>query len=92
MAVEQLAGEAVLGEAPEDLCFTVDDLNRVVNFFLRTEGRCTDERARMRCVAHARGRSQVHPRTTCSSRGSLELGAGPVGSRCADKQNIRPKY
>ncbi len=46
MAVEQLAGEAVLGEAPEDLCFTVDDLNRVVNFFLRTEGRCTDERVR----------------------------------------------
>jgi hypothetical protein len=44
VAVERLANLAVLGEAPEDLCFTVDDLDPVVNFSAPTMGGCTDER------------------------------------------------
>src|SRR5947207_10759043 len=46
VAVERLATKAVLGEAPEDLFFTVDDLDPVVNFFAPTKGGCTDERDR----------------------------------------------
>src|SRR3954463_5841268 len=38
-AVERLAKMAVLGEAPEDLCFTLEDLARVGNFWRpRSEG------------------------------------------------------
>src|SRR6188508_1146345 len=44
MAVERLARKAVLGEAPEDLFFTLEDFDRVVNFSACTIGRCTDER------------------------------------------------
>src|SRR5882672_7520570 len=45
LAVERLANEAVLGEAPEDLRFTLGDSDRVGNFFVPTTGGCTDERA-----------------------------------------------
>src|SRR6185436_16188180 len=48
LAVERLANEAVLGEAPENLCFSVGDFDRVVNFFAPTMGVCTDERRRIR--------------------------------------------
>jgi len=44
MAVERLARKAVLGEAPEDLFFTLEDFDRVVNFSACTIGGCTDER------------------------------------------------
>lgn len=51
MAVERLAGEAVLGEAPEELSFTFRDLDRAVNFLAPTIGGCTDERGvRVRLV------------------------------------------
>lgn len=44
MAVKRLATEAVLGEAPEDLSFTLGDLDRGVKFLAPTTGGCTDER------------------------------------------------
>src|SRR5690242_20886682 len=43
VAVKRLATEAVLGEAPEELSFTVGDLDRRVNFLAPTTGGCTDE-------------------------------------------------
>src|SRR5689334_24978609 len=43
VAVERLANGAVLGEAPEDLSFTLEDLDRGVNFLAPTTGGCTDE-------------------------------------------------
>jgi hypothetical protein len=45
MADERLAGEAVLGEAPEDLNFTLEDLDRWVNFLAITGPECPSERA-----------------------------------------------
>ena len=44
MAVKRLAHRAVLGEAPEELGFTLGDLDRGVNFLAPTIGGCTDER------------------------------------------------
>jgi hypothetical protein len=46
VAVERRADEAVLGEAPEELSFTLGDLDRRVNFLAPTTGGCTDERHR----------------------------------------------
>src|SRR6185437_9939172 len=46
VAVERLANMAVLGEAPEDLDFTLGDLDRGVNFFAPTIGGCPSERRR----------------------------------------------
>src|ERR1044071_9012902 len=43
MAVERLATKAVLGEAPEDLLFTLADFDREVNFLAPTRGGCTSE-------------------------------------------------
>ena len=45
LAVERLAHKAVFGEAPEDLLFTLADLDRAVNFSARTTGGCTSELA-----------------------------------------------
>ena len=44
MAVKRRADGVVLGEAPEDLRFTLGDLDRGVNFLAPTIGGCTDER------------------------------------------------
>lgn len=44
MAVKRLANVAVFGEAPEDLLFTLTDVDRAVNFSARTIGGCTSER------------------------------------------------
>ena len=43
MAVERLAGKAVLGEAPEDLDFTLEDLERVRKFLATTRRECPSE-------------------------------------------------
>src|ERR1044071_6804494 len=43
VAVKRLATEAVLGAAPEDLSFTLEDLDRGVNLLASTTGGCTDE-------------------------------------------------
>ena len=45
VAVGRLANGAVLGEGPEDLSFTLEDLDRRVNFLAPTTGGCTDEPA-----------------------------------------------
>jgi len=44
VAVERLAGKAVLGEAPEDLDFTLEDLERVRKFLATTRRECPSER------------------------------------------------
>jgi hypothetical protein len=44
VAVERLAGKAVLGEAPEDLIFTLEDLDRGGNFFAPAIRECPSER------------------------------------------------
>jgi hypothetical protein len=56
VAVKRLANVAVFGEAPEDLLFTLTDVDRAVNFSARTIGGCTSERtpARRRTDAMAR--------------------------------------
>jgi hypothetical protein len=46
MAVERRATEAVFGEAPEELRFTLGDFDREVNFLAPTIGGCTNERYR----------------------------------------------
>ena len=46
MAVKRLANEAVLGEAPEDLCFTLGDFDPVVKFLAPTIGGCPSEQAK----------------------------------------------
>src|SRR5215470_17638880 len=45
LAVERRANLAVLGEAPEELSFTLGDPDRVRNFSASTRGGCTSERA-----------------------------------------------
>lgn len=45
MAVERRAGEAVLGEAPEELCFTLGDLDRGRKFLATTRRECPSEQA-----------------------------------------------
>jgi hypothetical protein len=44
MAVERLAFEAVFGEAPEELFFTLGEPDRPRNFLAATIGGCTSER------------------------------------------------
>jgi len=44
VAVERLAGKAVLGEAPEDLDFTLEDLERVRKFLATTRREYPSER------------------------------------------------
>jgi len=45
VAVERLAHKAVLGEAPEELSFSLGDFESVVNFLAAAVGGCTRERA-----------------------------------------------
>src|SRR5882762_6544251 len=53
LAVKRRAGEAVLGEAPEDLDFTLGEVDRGVNFLAPTIGGCTDERIPLAPIAGA---------------------------------------
>ena len=45
MAVERRAGEAVLGEAPEELCFTLEEVERGRKFLATTRRECPSEQA-----------------------------------------------